>query len=361
MRFIHIKGFSSINDNLIDYPTPINISYIWSYGSIAGICLSIQILTGIFLSMHYTPHINFAFLSIEHIMREVNDGWLFRYIHANGASLFFIVIYLHIIRSILEGIGTKLMWITGSVIFLLAMATAFMGYILPWGQMSFWGATVITNIFAAIPVVGSDIAEWLWGGFSVDNPTINRFFSLHYCIPFLILSVVIIHIIVLHFDGSSDLQSEDNISFYPYFLVKDVFCLFVILIIFFYFVFLNPNYIGHPDNYILANNMVTPSHLVPEWYFLPFYAVIRSTPDKIGGILNMFLCIFLLVIDEIYTDDIFIIFLIGWLGQCPVEYPYPETAMLLSNYSLFLFLLLEIFYCFNIIIFKPFKYVYELL
>jgi len=335
MRSIHIKGMASVNDNLVDYPTPINISYAWSFGSLAGLCLVIQIVTGILLAMHYTPHVQFAFVSVEHIIRDVNDGWLLRYFHANGASMFFIVLYLHITRSILEGVGGKIMWITGSILFLLTMATAFMGYILPWGQMSFWGATVITNLFAAIPYVGPDIAEWLWGGFSVDNPTLNRFFSLHYCLPFIIAALALIHIVVLHFDGSSDLQAEDSISFYPYFVVKDIFAAIILLILFCYLVFFNPNYLGHPDNYIMANNLVTPSHLVPEWYFLPFYAILRSTPDKLGGFINMFLSIALLFVDEIDADDIVIIAILGWLGQAPIEYPYPELSMALSWYALF--------------------------
>jgi quinol-cytochrome oxidoreductase complex cytochrome b subunit len=282
---------------LYEYPTPKNLSYWWTFGSLAGVMLVVQIVTGIVLAMHYTPHVDMAFDSVEHIMRDVNYGWLLRYMHANGASMFFIVVYLHIFRGMYYGsykAPRELLWWLGLVIFLLMMATAFMGYVLPWGQMSFWGATVITNLFGALPIVGESIVSWLWGGFAVDNPTLNRFFSLHYLLPFVIVGVVILHIWALHTNGSNNptgieiKDKQDSIPFHPYYTVKDLFGLAIFLIIFSAFLFYAPNYLGHPDNYIPANPLVTPAHIVPEWYFLPFYAVLRAVPDKLGGVLLMF-------------------------------------------------------------------------
>ncbi|MBO0333043.1 cytochrome b N-terminal domain-containing protein [Sneathiella sp. CAU 1612] len=282
---------------LYEYPTPKNLSYWWTFGSLAGVMLVVQIVTGIVLAMHYTPHVDLAFTSVEHIMRDVNYGWLIRYMHANGASMFFIVVYLHIFRGLYYGsykAPRELLWWLGLVIFLLMMATAFMGYVLPWGQMSFWGATVITNLFSAIPVVGDSIVTWLWGGFAVDNPTLNRFFSLHYLLPFVIVGIVILHIWALHTNGSNnptglDLKSkQDSIPFHPYYTVKDLYGLAIFLIFFSAFLFFAPNYLGHPDNYIPANPLVTPAHIVPEWYFLPFYAILRAVPDKLGGVMLMF-------------------------------------------------------------------------
>lgn len=282
---------------LYEYPTPKNLSYWWTFGSLAGFMLVVQIVTGIVLAMHYTPHVDLAFNSVEHIMRDVNYGWLLRYMHANGASMFFIVVYLHMFRGLYYGsykAPRELLWWLGLVIFLLMMATAFMGYVLPWGQMSFWGATVITNLFSAIPIVGEGIVSWLWGGFSVDNPTLNRFFSLHYLLPFVIVGVVILHIWSLHTNGSNNptgieiKEGQDSIPFHPYYTVKDLFGLAVFLIFFSAFLFYAPNYLGHPDNYIPADPLVTPPHIVPEWYFLPFYAILRAVPDKLGGVLLMF-------------------------------------------------------------------------
>jgi len=338
---------SFVDSHIIDYPTPINLSYLWSFGSAAGICLVIQIVTGIFLAMHYTPHVDLAFSSVEHIMRDVNNGWLIRYLHANGASMFFIVVYSHMFRGIYYGsymYPRQHLWYSGVLIFILMMATAFMGYVLPWGQMSFWGATVITNLFSAIPIVGSSIVEWLWGGFSVDNATLNRFFSLHYLLPFLIAGLVIVHLALLHKDGSSNpvgvSSGLDNIPFYPYFYVKDLLAFFVLLLFFSFFVFFFPNLLGHPDNYIPANPMVTPAHIVPEWYFLPFYAILRSIPDKLGGVLAMggaiaiLFALPLLNTSEIRSTEfrpifgifywfLFVdFFLLGWIGQKPVEDPY---------------------------------------
>lgn len=267
--------FSFTSSHIIDYPTPINLNYFWSFGSMAGLCLLVQILTGVFLAMHYSPHINLAFDSVEHIMRDVNNGWLIRYVHANGASIFFIVVYSHIFRGLYYGsyiTPRAELWISGVIIFLLMMATAFMGYVLPWGQMSFWGATVITNLFSAVPFIGSSIVEWLWGGFSVDNATLNRFFSLHYLLPFIIAGLAATHIGLLHKDGSNNpvgitSNEVETVIFYPYFYVKDLFAFLSLLLIFSVFVFFFPNVLGHADNYIPANPLVTPAHIVPEWYF----------------------------------------------------------------------------------------------
>ncbi len=288
--------FTAARHSLVDYPTPRNLNYWWNFGSIAGICLVIQILTGIFLVMHYTPNVKDAFDSVEHIMRDVNYGWLLRYIHAVGASMFFTVVFIHIFRGLYYGSyksPREVLWWLGIVILLLMMATAFMGYVLPWGQMSFWGATVITNLFSAFPLVGESIVNWLWGGFAVDNPTLNRFFALHYLLPFLIVGVVGLHLAALHTHGSNNPLGidakgpQDKIPFHPYYTSKDFFGFGVFFLVFSYFVFFAPNYLGHPDNYTPANPMVTPPHIVPEWYFLPFYAILRAvtfnTPLWIPG------------------------------------------------------------------------------
>jgi len=351
-----------INSHIVDYPTPINLNYFWSFGSVAGICLVIQIVTGIFLAMHYTPHVDLAFYSVEHIMRDVNNGWLIRYLHANGASMFFIVVYSHIFRGLYFGsfiYPRGLLWASGVIIFLLMMATAFMGYVLPWGQMSFWGATVITNLFSAVPVVGSSIVEWLWGGFSVSNATLNRFFSLHYLLPFLIAGLTLIHLSLLHKVGSNNPlgvnKNIEAINFYPYFYVKDLLAFFILILLFSFFVFFFPNILGHSDNYIEANSLVTPPHIVPEWYFLPFYAILRSIPDKLGGVVAMILAILVLLILPLtniskirssqfrplysffYWFLVGIFLILGWIGQKPVESPYIEVGMI-STVFYFLFL-----------------------
>ena len=285
---------SVFSSHIIEYPTPINLNYMWSFGSAAGICLVIQIITGIFLAMYYTPHIDYAFLSIEFIMRNVNNGWIIRYLHANGASIFFIVVYCHILRGLYFGSYIQprgLLWMSGVLLLILMMATAFIGYVLPWGQMSFWGVTVIINFFSAIPYVGKSIVEWLWGGFSIGNPTLNRFFSFHYLFPFIIAGVSIFHLSLLHIDGSNNplgIKSTSNkINFYPYFYVKDLFAFFVLIGLFLFLLFYYPNLLGHSDNYIQSDSMKTPPHIVPEWYFLPFYAILKSIPHKLGGILAM--------------------------------------------------------------------------
>jgi quinol-cytochrome oxidoreductase complex cytochrome b subunit len=276
---------SMLNNSLVKYPTPRNLNYFWNFGSLAGIMLVSQILTGLFLAMHYAASTKLAFDSVEHIMRNVNYGWLMRYMHAVGASMFFIVTYVHIARNLYYGSYKRpreLLWFIGIIILLLMMATAFMGYVLPWGQMSFWGATVITNLFSAFPLVGEAIVEWLWGGFSVDNPTLNRFFALHFLLPFVLVGVVMLHLMALHQHGSNnptgiDVKGpQDQIPFHPYYTVKDFFGFSAFFLIFAAFVFFAPNYLGHPDNYIPADPLVTPAHIVPEWYFLPFYAILRA-------------------------------------------------------------------------------------
>jgi quinol-cytochrome oxidoreductase complex cytochrome b subunit len=277
--------FSTLNHALVEYPTPRNLNYFWNFGSIAGIMLVSQILTGLFLTMHYAANTHIAFDSVEHIMRDVNYGWLIRYMHAVGASMFFGVVFIHIFRGLYYGsfkAPREILWWLGIVILLLMMATAFMGYVLPWGQMSFWGATVITNLFSAFPLVGEPIVTWLWGGFSVDNPTLNRFFALHFLMPFILVGVVMLHLVALHQHGSNnptgiDVKGpQDQIPFHPYYTVKDFFGFSAFFMVFAAFVFFAPNYLGHADNYIPADPMVTPAHIVPEWYFLPFYAILRA-------------------------------------------------------------------------------------
>jgi ubiquinol-cytochrome c reductase cytochrome b subunit len=355
-----------VDNHLIDYPTPINITWAWSFGLLASICLGIQLITGIFLAMHYTPHVDLAFASVEHIMRDVNNGWLIRYIHANGASMFFIIVYSHMFRGLYYGSymhPRQHLWCSGVLIFLLMMGTAFMGYVLPWGQMSFWGATVITNLVSAIPIAGPSIVEWLWGGFSVDNATLNRFFSIHYLLPFAITGLVIVHIALLHKDGSNNPlgidSSTDKIPFYPYCYVKDLFNALLFVVFFSVFLFYYPNLLGHPDNYIPANPMVTPAHIVPEWYFLPFYAILRSIPDKLGGVIAMFGAIVVLFLipfinqsevrsstfRPIYRKLFWFLFadflILGWIGQKVVESPYIEVGQIATVlYFLFFCVLL---------------------
>jgi len=356
---------SFIDSHIINYPTPINLNYMWSFGATAGICLGIQILTGIFLAMHYSSHVDYAFGSVEHIMRDVNNGWLIRYLHANGASMFFIVTYCHIFRGLYFGSYMNprgALWNSGVIIFLLMMGTGFMGYVLPWGQMSFWGATVITNLASAIPVIGGAVVEWLWGGFAVENPTLNRFFSIHYLLPFVITGLVFVHLSLLHTAGSNNPlginKNIDTVSFYPYFYVKDLLAFFVLLTFFSFFVFFFPNYLGHADNYIPANPLVTPAHIVPEWYFLPFYAILRSIPDKLGGVVAMVAAILiLLLLPVINTSEIrsskfrplygmaywFLVsdfLILGWIGQQPVETPYLEVGMIATAFYFLFFLVL---------------------
>jgi ubiquinol-cytochrome c reductase cytochrome b subunit len=304
-----------VQHELYEYPTPRNLSYWWNFGSLAGIMLVVMIVTGVVLAMHYTPNSDTAFDSVERIMRDVNYGWLLRYIHMNGASLFFMVVYIHLFRGLYYGsykYPRELLWMLGVVILLLMMATAFMGYVLPWGQMSYWGATVITNLFSAIPVFGSKIVTLLWGGYTVGNPTLNRFFSLHYLLPFVIVAVVGLHLIALHTHGSNNPLGidhkgpGDSIPFHPYYTVKDSFGLAVFLLIYAILVFYLPNLLGDPQNYIPANPLQTPPDIVPEWYFLPFYAILRSVPSKLFGVLMMF-------------SSILVLFIVPWLDTSPVR------------------------------------------
>jgi ubiquinol-cytochrome c reductase cytochrome b subunit len=321
------------HDSFVDFPTPKNLNYWWTFGGILAVFLVIQIITGIVLAMHYTPHASMAFASVEHIMRDVNYGWLIRYLHSNGASFFFLAVYIHMFRGLFYGSykePREVLWILGVVIFLLMMATAFMGYVLPWGQMSYWGATVITNILGAIPLVGEPIRTLLWGGPSVDNPTLNRFYSLHYLLPFAIFGVVILHVWALHVPGNNNPAGvpvkdvkKDAVPFHPYYTVKDGFAIVLYLVVFAAFVFYMPNALGHPDNYIEANPLATPSHIVPEWYFLPFYAILRAITfdigpisSKLGGVIAMF-------------GSIFVLFLLPWLDTSKVRsMRYRPTAQL---------------------------------
>lgn len=369
LKLVKNPIIASLSNHADNYPTPINLSYLWGFGSVAGIALVIQLLTGIFLAMHYTPEVNLAFISVEHIMRDVVGGSGLRYIHANGASMFFIVVYLHMFRGLYYGSyfqPRSELWYSGVIIFLLMMATAFMGYVLPWGQMSFWGATVITNLFSAIPLIGDHIVQILWGGFSVDNPTLNRFFSLHFVLPFVITGLVIGHLLLLHKDGSNNPlgfdSAVDRIPFLPYFYVKDLFGLVIFATIFSFFVVYAPNYLGHPDNYIEADPMVTPPHIVPEWYFLPFYAILRTIPDKLGGVVLMVLAIVILLflpnLDNSYVRSSFfkpfhlLLFwffvsdclMLGWVGQEVVETPFIELSMIITPLYFMYFLVLLPFF-----------------
>ena len=354
-----------VDSHVIDYPAPKNLNYMWSFGSAAGICLGIQLLSGIFLAMHYCANMEYAFYSIEHIMRDVKYGWIIRYMHANGASMFFIAVYAHIFRGLYYGsymYPRHHLWMSGVVIFLLMMATAFMGYVLPWGQMSFWGATVITNLFSTIPFVGKEVVEWMWGGFSVDNPTLNRFFSLHYTLPFAITGLVVVHLALLHDVGSNNpLGTEyygDKISFHPYYVVKDAVSFFILLIVFSTFLYFYPNTLNHADNYIPADPLSTPAHIVPEWYFLPFYAILRSIPHKLGGVIAMGGAIVALLVlpflntarvrstyfrplyAQAYWIFVFNFLFLGWIGQKPVEDPYVLCGVLATVYYFFFFLVI---------------------
>ena len=352
-------------NHLVYYPTPISLTYAWSFGSLAGITLVIQMITGVFLSMHYTANIELAFKSIEYIMRDVPNGWLIRYIHANGASMFFIVIYGHVCRGLYYGSYIKprqLLWCSGVVLLFLMMATAFTGYVLPWGQMSLWGATVITSMVTVIPVAGKYILQWLWGGYTIKNPTLVRFYTLHFVLPFLIAGFTIIHLALLHKVGSSSPVKSNNgldyVPFYPYYVSKDLFAFSVYLLVFSFFVLYYPNFLNHPVNYIPANPMRTPAHVVPEWYFLPYYAILRSIPHKTGGILAMlgsllvlFLIPFINTSEIKNTTDrpifkiffwIFIsdILVLTWVGQKPVRDAYILTGQIATIYYFFFFMLM---------------------
>ncbi len=358
----------TLASHLTDYPTPKNLNYWWTFGGILTFCLITQIVTGLTLAMHYIAHADMAFESVEHIMRDVNYGWLIRYIHANGASMFFLAVYIHIFRSLFYGSyksPREIIWIIGIIIYLLMMAAAFMGYVLPWGQMSFWGATVITNLFSAIPLVGEGIVTWLWGGYSVDNPTLTRFFTLHYLIPFLILGLVVLHIWALHVPGNNNpigidvkKPSKDTVPFHPYIVIKDGFALLMFMIVFAFFVFYAPNILGHADNYIEADPLVTPAHIVPEWYLLPFYAILRSVPDKLLGVVAMLSAILILaalpwldtskirsaVFRPLYKQFYWIlvadVLILGYVGAMPAEGLYLLIARVATAYYFLHFLLI---------------------
>nr|QVM79138.1 cytochrome b [Leptura annularis] len=342
-----------INNALIDLPTPSNISTLWNFGSLLGLCLSIQILTGIFLAMHYCPNIDLAFNSVAHICRDVNYGWLIRTLHANGASFFFICIYIHIGRGIYYSSYNMIeTWMIGVTIFFLVMGTAFLGYVLPWGQMSFWGATVITNLVSAIPYLGTMIVQWIWGGFAVDNATLTRFFTFHFLFPFIVLALVIIHLLFLHQTGSSNplgtKSNIDKLSFHPYFSWKDIIGFIVMSMALILLTLMNPYLLGDPDNFIPANPLVTPVHIQPEWYFLFAYAILRSIPNKLGGVIALVMSIAILYfmpfinkkkfksmqfypINKLLFWTLFTIFiLLTWIGMRPVEDPYILIGQILT-------------------------------
>jgi ubiquinol-cytochrome c reductase cytochrome b/c1 subunit len=341
----------------VSYPTPRNLNYWWTFGGILSFMLVVQIVTGIVLVMHYTPEGTMAFNSVEHIMRDVNYGWLLRYLHSNGASMFFLAVYIHMFRGMYYGsykAPREVLWILGVIIYLLMMATGFMGYVLPWGQMSFWAATVITNLFSAIPVVGDPIVTWLWGGYAVGNPTLQRFFSLHYLLPFVIAGVVVLHIWALHVVGQNNpagidpKTDKDTVPFTPHATIKDTFCVALFSILYAWFVFEIPNFLGHADNYIPANPAVTPSHIVPEWYYLPFYAILRSIPNKLLGVIALFSSIGILVFlpwldtsrvrsatyrplyKQFFWLFVITCVLLGWLGSKPPEGGYVILSRLLT-------------------------------
>jgi ubiquinol-cytochrome c reductase cytochrome b/c1 subunit len=351
--------YAFLKDTAIDFPTPKNLNYFWTFGGILTMMLLVQILTGIILVMHYTPHVDMAFASKEHIIRNVNYGWMIQKFHEVGASMFFIAVYIHMFRGMYYGsykAPREVLWMIGVIIYLIMMATAFMGYVLPWGQMSFWGAKVITNLFSAIPFVGESVTTWLWGGYSVDNPTLNRFFSLHYLLPFVLAGVVVLHIWALHVPGNNNptgvsvKSGQDTVPFHPYYTAKDGYAIAVFLLFFCFWVFYRPDYLGHAINYEPANPLVTPAHIVPEWYYLPFYAILRAIPDKLGGVIAMFGSILILfVLPWLDTSRVrsgnyrpifkgfFIVFAIvcvalGYLGSKPAEGAYVVWSRILTAY-----------------------------
>ncbi|BFJ44963.1 cytochrome b (mitochondrion) [Fimbriaphyllia ancora] len=355
---------SLVNGVVVDLPSPSNISYLWNFGSLLGLCLVMQIVTGCFLSMHYCAEVGLAFASVGHIMRDVNYGFLLRYFHANGASLFFLCLYLHIGRSLYYGGYLKAsVWRVGIVILLLTMATAFLGYVLPWGQMSFWGATVITNLLSALPYVGTDVVQWVWGGFSVSGATLTRFFSLHFLFPFLLVILVGVHLIYLHVEGSnSPVGSKfpvDDVVFHVYYTSKDGYGIVVTLMLLSIIVYLVPNLLGDPENFIQANSLVTPVHIQPEWYFLFAYAILRSIPNKFGGVVSMFFSILILFFFPLFHRSwlrglpfrpfgrmafwsfIMNFILLTWVGSLVVEEPFILMGQLVALYYFFYFFILS--------------------
>jgi ubiquinol-cytochrome c reductase cytochrome b/c1 subunit len=363
---VRLPILSLAHSSFVSYPTPRNLNYWWAFGAILTFMLVVQIVTGVVLAMHYMPHVDHAFNSVEHIMRDVNWGWLLRYVHAVGASMFFLAAYIHMFRGLYYGSykdPREVLWILGVIILLLMIMTGFMGYVLPWGQMSFWAATVITNLFSAIPVFGESIVTWLWGGYSVGNPTLNRFYSLHYLLPFVILGVVILHVWALHVAGQNNpagvepRSKQDTVPFTPYATIKDLLLTVVFFILYAWFVFYLPNYLGHPDNYIPANPAVTPTHIVPEWYYLPFYAILRAVPNKLLGVLFLMASIVILAfVPWLDTSKVrsasyrplyrqfFWIFAavclgLGWLGSKPAEGNYVLAARILTAWYFIHFLI----------------------
>jgi ubiquinol-cytochrome c reductase cytochrome b/c1 subunit len=351
---------SFMHGSFVAYPTPKNLNYMWTFGAILSFMLVAQIVTGVVLAMHYTPETTLAFDSVEKIMRDVNWGWALRYAHSNGASMFFLAVYLHIFRGMYYGSykePREVLWILGVVIFMVMMATGFLGYVLPWGQMSFWAATVITNLFSAIPVVGTWITTWLLGGYSVDNPTLNRFFALHYLLPFVIVAIVALHVWALHVTGQNNPTGvevknikKETVPFTPYATMKDGFAIGVFLVLYAWMAFFVPNYLGHPDNYIEANPLVTPPHIVPEWYFLPFYAILRAIPNKLLGVIALFLSILIVaglpwldkspvksgsyrpLFRKFYWIFVAVCIGLGYLGAQPAEGVYLLLARVFSFY-----------------------------
>nr|YP_010515285.1 cytochrome b [Emerita talpoida]UXL87271.1 cytochrome b [Emerita talpoida] len=345
--------FKILNSALVDMPIPSNISIFWNFGSLLGLCLVIQIATGLFLAMHYTAHIDLAFSSVTHICRDVNYGWLLRTLHANGASFFFICLYLHIGRGMYYG-SYMIMhaWLVGVIILFLVMATAFLGYVLPWGQMSFWGATVITNLFSAIPYIGTMLVQWIWGGFAVENATLTRFFTFHFLFPFIVAAATIIHILFLHQAGANNplgiSSNTDKIPFHPYFTFKDIIGFLIMIFALVMITLLDPYMLGDPDNFIPANPLVTPAHIQPEWYFLFAYAILRSIPNKLGGVIALVLSVAILMIlpfthaskfrsltfyplnQVMFWSLVSIVALLTWIGARPVEDPYVMTGQILT-------------------------------
>lgn len=345
--------FKIANGALVDIPIPRNISIFWNFGSLLGLCLVLQIATGLFLAIHYTARIDLAFSRVTHICRDVNYGWLLRTLHANGASFFFICLYAHIGRGMYYGSYMIFhAWRVGVIILFIVMATAFLGYVLPWGQISFWGATVITNLFSAIPYIGSDLVQWIWGGFAVDNATLTRFFTFHFILPFIVAAATIVHILFLHQSGANNplgvIRASDKVPFHPYFTFKDIVGFIVIFIFLIILVLLAPYFLGDPDNFIPANPLVTPAHIQPEWYFLFAYAILRSIPNKLGGVIALVISVAILFIlpfthiskfrrltfypwnQFLFWCFVVIVVLLTWIGARPVEDPYILTGQLLT-------------------------------